>query len=96
MARALVSVPATAKRGDILEIKTLVRHVMEPVGLTADLDAVVVPEADFPMTQDGNGDLVHQTSLRAPASSEAMNFGSARNMERSVTGPVCTGNRQPV
>jgi sulfur-oxidizing protein SoxZ len=29
MARALVSVPTTAKRGDILEIKTLVQHPME-------------------------------------------------------------------
>jgi sulfur-oxidizing protein SoxZ len=29
MARALISVPTTAKRGDILEIKTLVQHPME-------------------------------------------------------------------
>src|SRR5512134_2469139 len=29
MARAVVNVPATAKRGEIVEIKTLVQHVME-------------------------------------------------------------------
>jgi sulfur-oxidizing protein SoxZ len=29
MARAVVSVPATAKRGEVIEIKTLVQHVME-------------------------------------------------------------------
>jgi sulfur-oxidizing protein SoxZ len=29
MARAVVSVPATAKRGEVVEIKTLVQHAME-------------------------------------------------------------------
>jgi sulfur-oxidizing protein SoxZ len=29
MARALIHVPPTAKRGDIIEIKTLISHVME-------------------------------------------------------------------
>jgi sulfur-oxidizing protein SoxZ len=29
MARAVVSVPATVKRGEIIEIKTLIQHVME-------------------------------------------------------------------
>ena len=29
MARALISVPTKAKRGDVLEIKTLVQHPME-------------------------------------------------------------------
>ena len=29
MARAVVNVPATVKRGEIIEIKTLVRHQME-------------------------------------------------------------------
>ena len=30
MASALINVPATAKRGDIIEIKTLMSHIMEP------------------------------------------------------------------
>jgi sulfur-oxidizing protein SoxZ len=29
MARALISVPAKAKRGEVIEIKTLISHVME-------------------------------------------------------------------
>lgn len=29
MARALVSLPATVKRGEIIEIKTLIQHAME-------------------------------------------------------------------
>lgn len=29
MARAVVSVPATARRGELIEVKTLVSHVME-------------------------------------------------------------------
>ena len=29
MARAVVNVPATAKRGEIIEIRTLIQHVME-------------------------------------------------------------------
>jgi len=29
MARTLINVPKTAKRGDIIEIKTLISHVME-------------------------------------------------------------------
>ena len=29
MARALINVPAKAKRGDIIEIKTLISHIME-------------------------------------------------------------------
>src|SRR3712207_4429819 len=29
MARALISIPTTAKRGDVLDIKTLVQHPME-------------------------------------------------------------------
>jgi sulfur-oxidizing protein SoxZ len=29
MARALINVPKTAKRGDVIEIKTLISHVME-------------------------------------------------------------------
>jgi sulfur-oxidizing protein SoxZ len=29
MARALINVPKTARRGDVIEIKTLISHVME-------------------------------------------------------------------
>jgi sulfur-oxidizing protein SoxZ len=29
MARALIHIPATAKRGEVIEIKTLISHIME-------------------------------------------------------------------
>jgi sulfur-oxidizing protein SoxZ len=42
MARALVTMPATAKRGDIVEIRTLIAHPME-TGYRAGEDSVVQP-----------------------------------------------------
>lgn len=42
MARALISVPKTAKKGDVIEIKTLISHVME-TGYRPGSDGRVVP-----------------------------------------------------
>jgi sulfur-oxidizing protein SoxZ len=42
MARALINVPATSKRGDILEIKALVSHPME-TGYRTGPDGTLVP-----------------------------------------------------
>jgi sulfur-oxidizing protein SoxZ len=42
MARALINVPKTAKRGEIIEIKTLISHQMEP-GYRPDSSGVVQP-----------------------------------------------------
>ena len=42
MARALVSIPAKAKRGEVIEIKTLVQHVME-TGYRRDANGAVIP-----------------------------------------------------
>jgi sulfur-oxidizing protein SoxZ len=42
MASALINVPAHAKRGDVIEIKTLMSHVMEP-GYRHTADGKVVP-----------------------------------------------------
>ena len=42
MARALISVPTTAKRGQVLEIKTLVQHPME-TGYRRDTMGGVIP-----------------------------------------------------
>jgi sulfur-oxidizing protein SoxZ len=42
MARALVTMPATAKRGDIVEIRTLIAHPME-TGYRAGEDSVIQP-----------------------------------------------------
>ena len=42
MARALVSVPAKAKRGEVVEIKTLIQHPME-TGYRRDASGGTVP-----------------------------------------------------
>ena len=42
MARALVNVPAKAKRGEIIEIKTLIQHEME-TGFRVDNMGKVIP-----------------------------------------------------
>jgi sulfur-oxidizing protein SoxZ len=42
MARALINVPSKARRGDILEIKTLMQHVME-TGYRHDESGKAVP-----------------------------------------------------
>jgi sulfur-oxidizing protein SoxZ len=42
MARALINVPATAKRGDIIEIKALISHPME-TGYRTGPDGTLVP-----------------------------------------------------
>ena len=41
MASALINVPARAKRGDIIEIKTLISHVMETGFRRTQLGAVI-------------------------------------------------------
>ncbi len=42
MARALIKVPATARRGEVIEIRTLIAHPME-TGHRADSDGRKVP-----------------------------------------------------
>ena len=42
MARALINVPATAKRGEVIEIRTLVQHPME-TGYRPDSMGGVIP-----------------------------------------------------
>lgn len=54
-ARALVNVPKTAKRGEIIEIKTLISHVME-TGFRHDSVGTVIPRdiiTDFICTYNG-------------------------------------------
>ena len=42
MARALINVPAKAKRGEVIEIKTLIAHAME-TGFRTTTNGVVIP-----------------------------------------------------
>ena len=42
MARVLINVPPKAKRGDVVQIKTLISHIMEP-GFRPGADGRIVP-----------------------------------------------------
>jgi sulfur-oxidizing protein SoxZ len=42
MARVLINVPPKAKRGDVVQIKTLISHIMEP-GFRPGADGKIVP-----------------------------------------------------
>lgn len=56
MASALINVPATAKRGDIIEVKTLMSHIME-TGFRHTETGAVIPRniiTDFSCRYNGN------------------------------------------
>ena len=48
MARALINVPASAKRGEVIEIKTLISHPMEP-GYRTNSTGEVLPRDEDPV-----------------------------------------------
>ena len=55
MASALINVPATAKRGDVIEIKTLMSHIME-TGFRHTVTGVAIPRniiTDFSCRYNG-------------------------------------------
>ena len=55
MASALINVPATAKRGDVIEIKTLMSHIME-TGFRHTMTGAVIPRniiTDFSCRYNG-------------------------------------------
>jgi sulfur-oxidizing protein SoxZ len=63
MTRALINVPAKAKRGEVIEIKTLISHEMEP-GYRADSTGVLRPRdiiTDF--TCKYNGEEIFRAEL---------------------------------
>ena len=63
MARALVNVPKKAKRGQVVEIKTLISHTME-TGFRRDSAGKVIPRniiTDFVCTY--NGDEIFRATL---------------------------------
>jgi sulfur-oxidizing protein SoxZ len=55
MARTLINVPATAKRGEVIEIKTLISHPMES-GYRVGTNGTMIPRdiiCDFVCTYNG-------------------------------------------
>lgn len=63
MARAIVAVPSVAKRGDVIEIRTLIAHPME-TGFRTDTDGRRVPrDLIRRFTCRYNGDVVFAAEL---------------------------------
>jgi sulfur-oxidizing protein SoxZ len=65
MARALITVPATAKRGEVVEVRTLIAHPME-TGFRVGADGQRVPRDILRrLTCRYNGELVFSAELFA-------------------------------
>ena len=63
MARVLINVPKTAKRGSVIQIKTLISHVMEP-GFRPGADGKIVPRDIITlMTCKYNGEEIFRADL---------------------------------
>ena len=63
MARALVNVPKTAKRGQIVEIKSLISHIMETGFRTNQHGAVIPRDIITLFTCDYNGEEIFRADL---------------------------------
>jgi sulfur-oxidizing protein SoxZ len=63
MARVMINVPATAKRGDIIEIKTLIAHPMES-GFRIGTDSTAIPRDIITLfTCSYNGEEIFRAEL---------------------------------
>ena len=63
MARVMINVPATAKRGDIIEIKTLIAHPMES-GFRIGTDGTAIPRDIITLfTCSYNGEEIFRAEL---------------------------------
>jgi sulfur-oxidizing protein SoxZ len=63
MARALINVPAKAKRGDTVEIKTLISHIMETGFRTSNMGQLIPRDIITLFTCDYNGEEVFRAVL---------------------------------
>ncbi|HWM47713.1 MAG TPA: thiosulfate oxidation carrier complex protein SoxZ [Xanthobacteraceae bacterium] len=63
MARALINVPRKAKRGDIIEIKTLISHVMETGYRTTQTGQVIPRDIITLFTCDYDGEEIFRAEL---------------------------------
>jgi sulfur-oxidizing protein SoxZ len=63
MARALVNVPKTAKRGQIIEIKTLISHIMETGFRRTETGAIIPRNILTELVCTYNGDEVFRATL---------------------------------
>jgi len=63
MARALINAPRKAKRGDIIEIKTLISHVMETGYRTTQTGEVIPRDIITLFTCDYDGEEIFRAEL---------------------------------
>jgi sulfur-oxidizing protein SoxZ len=63
MARALINLPATAKRGDTIEIKTLISHVMETGFRTTNTGQLVPRDIITQFSCKYNGEEIFRAEL---------------------------------
>ena len=63
MARALINVPRKAKRGDVIEIKTLISHVMEPGYRTTQTGQVIPRDIITLFTCEYDGEEIFRAEL---------------------------------
>jgi sulfur-oxidizing protein SoxZ len=63
MARALINVPKTAKRGQIVEIKTLISHIMETGFRRTETGAVIPRNILTELVCTYNGDEIFRATL---------------------------------
>lgn len=63
MTRALINIPPKAKRGDVIEIKALISHIMETGFRTNSMGAVVPRDIITLFTCDYNGEEVFRAQL---------------------------------
>jgi sulfur-oxidizing protein SoxZ len=63
MARALINVPKTAKRGQIIEIKTLISHIMETGFRRTETGAIIPRNILTELVCTYNGDEIFRASL---------------------------------
>jgi sulfur-oxidizing protein SoxZ len=84
--RALVHVPATAKRGEIIEIKAMVAHVME-TGFRIGVTGKPIPRDiinDFVCTYDGE-EVFHATFYPAVAANPFLSFFTVATASGTLT-----------
>jgi sulfur-oxidizing protein SoxZ len=63
MARALINVPKTAKRGQIIEIKTLIAHIMETGFRRTETGAIIPRNILTELVCTYNGDEIFRATL---------------------------------
>ncbi len=63
MARALINVPKTAKRGQIVEIKTLISHIMETGFRRTETGAIIPRNILTELVCTYNGDEIFRATL---------------------------------